>query len=85
VPPPPVDGLARRWGARVAERRRSRGLSQADLALGCGVTQQTISKIERGEMIPLDRLKLALSSALEVHPHDLFPWPEPVAPAVSPC
>jgi len=50
-------------------------MSQATLAERCGVTQQTISKIERGLMVPLDPLKLRLALELDVSPAMLFPWP----------
>lgn len=41
----------------MADARRWPGLSQLRLAEAVGVTQQTISKIELGDIIPLDRLK----------------------------
>lgn len=63
------------WGRRVAERRESLGLTQSQLAELCEVTQQTISKIERGEVVPLDALKVRLAAALVTKPWQLFPWP----------
>lgn len=65
----------------MGDRRRQLGLSQAQLAKLCqaaspeGVTQQTISKIENGEMIPLDRLKVDIARALGTSPSKLFAWP----------
>lgn len=76
--PKVVERLGDRWGAAVADRRRQLGLSQAQLAKACGdhgVTQQTISKIENGEIIPLDRLKVDLARALGTKPNVLFAWP----------
>jgi len=70
--------LGLRWGALIAARRADLHLSQSALADLCSVSQQTISKIERGLMVPLDPLKLRLAAGLDVHPGDLFPWPEPV-------
>ena len=67
--------LAAAWGRRVAEARRRAGLSQSGLADLCGVAQQTVSKIERGRMVPLDKLKLRLAEELGTSPAVLFAWP----------
>lgn len=77
--------LAKHWGAAVAERRRRVGLTQGQLAELCQVTQQTISKIEAGGMIPHDRLKLVIANRLGVGPGKLFAWPpaEMLAEAAS--
>ena len=40
------------------------------------MTQQTISKIERGAMVPLDRLKVRIARHLSTTPPTLFGWPE---------
>lgn len=63
------------WGARVARARRDLGLSQSELAQASAVTQQTISKVERGTVCPHDSLKLRLAVALGQPPALLFPWP----------
>ena len=63
------------WGRFVAHARRYRGLSQTALAEAAGVTQQTISKVEVGDICPHDRLKARLAQALDVPTTDLFPWP----------
>jgi transcriptional regulator with XRE-family HTH domain len=67
--------LAESWGHSVAARRESLRLSQAQLSELCEVTQQTISKIERGLMTPRDELKLRLAVCLRTTPGQLFPWP----------
>ena len=67
--------LSEVWGGAVSQRRRTLGLSQADLADLCEVTQQTISKIEAGLMIPHDNLKLALANRMGMEPGELFEWP----------
>lgn len=77
-----VRGLAAHWGASVAERRRALGLTQQQLADLCGIEQQTISKIENGGMIPLDRLKVTIAAKLGTTPAELFPWP-PMAELVE--
>ena len=67
--------IADLWGRKVAERRSYMGISQAQLAELCDVTQQTISKIEAGRMIPHDRLKLVLANRMAIEPGELFAWP----------
>ena len=76
-----TDNLGLGWGALIAARRAELHLSQSALADLCSVSQQTISKIERGLMVPLDPLKLRLAAGLAIHPAELFPWPEPVPTA----
>lgn len=73
--PTVVQTLGQRWGKAVAERRASVDFSQTQLAELCGVTQQTISKIEAGAMIPHDRLKAVIANHLLIEPSDLFRWP----------
>lgn len=68
-------GLGTVWGASVAERRRTLSLSQTDLAALCCVTQQAISRIEKGLSIPSDNLKVVLCRNLGTDPTQLFPWP----------
>jgi transcriptional regulator with XRE-family HTH domain len=78
ISPPSVDEVpTAEWGARVGAARRSRRLSQVALAGACGVSQQTISKVEHGEICPHDKLKLRLAAALDLPPAALFPWPVP--------
>lgn len=43
-----------RWGARIAEHRRRRHLTQVELAVLSNRNPQTISRIERGEGLTLD-------------------------------
>lgn len=74
--------LAQIWGDRIEERRKELHLSQAELAELVEVTQQTISKIENGAVIPLDRLKIKLAHRLATTPDELFPWP-PMAELVA--
>lgn len=58
----------------MARRRQELRLSQADLARECGVTQQTVSSIERAEHGPSDALKVQLARALEQPVEQLFPF-----------
>jgi len=73
--PVPVE----RWGALVREARRRRRLSQTALGAAAEVTQQTISKVEAGDICPHDRLKVRLAVALDVPIAELFPWPAAAA------
>jgi transcriptional regulator with XRE-family HTH domain len=63
--------------------RETRGLSQVQLAEMAGVTQGTVSKIERGQMnVTLDKV-IAIAHALNVHPATLFDLPELQARAIQ--
>ena len=56
----------------LREARRKRGMTQQALEQASGITQQNISKIERGDVIdPLFSTGLALADALQVDPHAL--------------
>ena len=70
-----IETLAERWGKAVAARRTALEFNQTQLAELCGITQQTISKIEAGGMIPHDRLKAVIADKLLTEPGDLFDWP----------
>jgi transcriptional regulator with XRE-family HTH domain len=63
------------WGSAVAARRKELGFSQEFVANQCEVTQQTISKIESGRLIPMDALKIRLANTLGTTPGELFAWP----------
>lgn len=63
------------WGARVAEVRPFRRLSQRDLGEAVGVAQQSFSTLESGEICPVDRVKIRLARVLDVPTTDLFPRP----------
>ena len=64
----PIDDEDRLWAAvaaRVADERRRRRLSQAELADLCGTTQSAIARVERGARPPrLDTL-LRIATALD--------------------
>jgi DNA-binding XRE family transcriptional regulator len=46
--------IARQSGVRLAEERKRRGLTQAQLAKTMGVTAGRVSQIERGEVATID-------------------------------
>jgi transcriptional regulator with XRE-family HTH domain len=64
-------------GALLRERRRSRGVSQHELAIRAGTRQATISRIENGHEMPtvprLDQLLTALGDRLELRAVPLDP------------
>ncbi|WP_243336999.1 helix-turn-helix domain-containing protein [Anaeromyxobacter soli] len=67
-----MGAVEKRLGRRVAERRKAAGLTQAQLAERLGVTTETVSRLERGAVVPsLARLE-AFASALGVDLSDLF-------------
>jgi putative transcriptional regulator len=60
----------------VAPVRRSRGLTQEQLARQAGVSRQTIAEIEGGDYNPSTVLALRLAALLEVPVEELFQLPE---------
>ncbi len=56
----------------VAEVRKKKGLSQADLAKLVGVSRNTISSIETGQYEPTAKLALLLCVALDMKFEELF-------------
>jgi len=75
--------FTRRVGAALAQQRRSRGLSQQQVAEAIGVEPETVSRMETGVISPslkrlhqlaevLDCPVEALLGAASTHPHDLI-------------
>ncbi len=63
--------------------RRDRGMTQAQLAKATGLSQGTISKIEKGTFnLSLDNIQ-TIAKALNVAPYELFSLSEIKARAVS--
>ncbi len=56
----------------LAEARKEKGLSQAELAKMVGVSRNTISSIETGQFSPTAKLALILCIALGKKFEDLF-------------
>lgn len=57
---------------KVAEVRKNKNLSQADLAKLVGVSRNTISSIETGQYEPTAKLALLLCVALDLKFEELF-------------
>lgn len=60
---------------KVAELRRKRFLTQAELAKLCDTTQQQISKLESGKKELTWQWMRRLAIGLRCHPMDLVNWP----------
>ena len=54
---------------QVADRRKKRGLSQADLAALVGTTQSAIARLESGGRPPRIDTLLRIANALDADPH----------------
>jgi len=94
-PKPPYktskDGLPSRLARGVAAVRRRAGLTQAELAEASGVTDETISRIERGRYEPAVSTLFQLADALDTSIDQLAregererASPRRAPPAVSP-
>ena len=56
----------------VADTRKAAKLTQAELALACSVTRQTIIAIEKGNYIPSVALALIIAKSLHTTVEKLF-------------
>lgn len=57
----------------LKSRREGMGLSQTRLAVMAGVSNSTVSEIEKGHRTPWPRLRRALAKALGTTEAELFP------------
>jgi transcriptional regulator with XRE-family HTH domain len=70
-----MDSILVRFGKRVRELRKKKGLSQETLALEAGLDGSYVGGVERGERnISLENIE-KLASALGVHPSLLLRVP----------
>ncbi len=69
---------AKEIGARVRRRREGMGLSQAALAKAAGLSQATVSRIEKGDSDPPVSTAVALCSALSMSLDELFSEKRPL-------
>lgn len=63
------------WGARVDARMTALGLNNAQVAVLANTSQQTVSKVRKGDLVPRDYLRIMLAAALSTTPDQLFPMP----------
>lgn len=66
---------ARHWGSNVRLRRKELGLTLDQVATLADTTAQTVFKVERGQIVARDNLRMALAFALAQEVNDLFPLP----------
>lgn len=62
----------RRLDNRLKAARAELGLTQADLAMRCGVSRKTINTIENGVFVPSTLLALVLARELGGRVEDFF-------------
>lgn len=67
-----ADELGPRLGRKIAEYRKSRGMTQAEVAEIVEVDNETISRFERGTAIPSLLRLFEIARALEVGAGDLL-------------
>lgn len=63
-------------GARIAERRRLKGLTQVELADKMGIGPKYLSRIECGKENPTLNLLINLSEALKIDLGEIFKYPQ---------
>jgi len=66
------DFSAKRFGTNLKAIRRSRGLSQPNLAKISDVSSQVVSNLERGTAVPSIDSLCKIAKGLEVDPRELF-------------
>lgn len=64
------------WAEGVKTNRKTKDLSQVELAARAQVSQATISRIENGSRQISDAARVRIARALDVLPHELFPYIE---------
>jgi len=69
--------LAIAFGAGIAEKRKKRGLTQGQLAGLLGITQDSLSRIESGEIAPKFSRLQDIADALSCTVVDLFRFTSP--------
>lgn len=77
---PTTAELALRFGRRIAELRRARGMSRAKLCAAVGLSAQALARIERGERFNCANLA-PLAKALGIQVRDLFDFDDAGAEA----
>lgn len=58
----------------MQQRRTALNLSQSGVARGSGVRPQTISKIELGEIVPKDSVRMAIAAVLLCEVDEIWPY-----------
>jgi len=66
--------ILRKFGQKLQKVRKSKGISQEDLAASLSLHRNYIGMIERGERNPTVRTLYKLAQALKVKSSDLLPF-----------
>ena len=56
----------------IADRRKELNMTQRDVSIASGITEATISKMERRKFNPSAKVLLKVSSALKCNPCDIL-------------
>lgn len=73
----PVAAVGADFKKNLLRERKARRWSQARLASKAGLSRGTITRLERGERLPLAETVFRLEAALDLQPSTLVPaWPE---------
>lgn len=63
------------WGRNIADARQRSGMSQERLARTLDISNQVVSRWERGVYAPRDATRIRLAEVLGVPVAELFPYP----------
>ena len=75
--------IRKRFGEKVRELRRNKGLSQEELAFRAGIHRNYLGGVERGERNPaLDNIA-GIAKALDVTPGELLTFKKANQPTVK--
>ena len=69
---PEARAVTAKVGARIAELRKRKGLSQEGFAFECNINRSAMGSIERGESNPTLGTLLTMASTLDISLHTLF-------------
>lgn len=74
---PAVEPFYREFGDLLRRARKAKGLSQADIAPGVGLSRTSVANIERGRQRMSIHLLMDFARALDVEPCTLLPPLQP--------
>lgn len=71
--PDPAVRLRQLWGRNIKRLRELRGMTRAQLAEACNVSEAAIGQWERGETTPRPHKQIAAAKALDAEHGVVFP------------
>lgn len=79
--------LHAQWGQRLRQARKEQGISLRDITAKAGLHKSHYCRIEAGETVPSDELRMRLASALGVRVEQIFSYPDttPDTTGDAPC